>query len=322
MPVTNASKTVVDLPQWQLLAPLPATRTTGACVCTDLRGTHRYAYVLLSMTSFWRYDLWTDSWQQLASPSATINGSVVAGTCMCFDPSQGTAGRVWLFVPYGSSPYAGFGYYDIATNAWTAKNVASMSLGAQWGTDGAMCHTCTTYNAGGNDDYIYLIGNTSTTWYRYSLSGNTWSTMGTALSGTALAGCSIHWAWGYNTDKLIIQRGGSYATWYIYTISTPAIATFSPVEGTETFAGGTCAVYNPEAGAGLYIYVHRNNYGQFYRFKCQATPILEPAGNCPVPESTAHVGQGIFFAQSADGLQYLYYMPTTLTFFVRVLVWW
>jgi hypothetical protein len=39
------------------------------------------------------------------------------------------------------------------------------------------CHTCSMYDVSGNDDYIYFVGNTSTTFYRYSISGGSWTTL-------------------------------------------------------------------------------------------------------------------------------------------------
>src|SRR6185369_1256544 len=114
MPVTNNNVKGLDLPIWEMMQPLPAASAAGACMCTDERGNNRYAYVLLSASSFWRYDFWTNTFQQLPNvPSGTFG----AGTSMIFDPSQGTAGKVWIVMAAATAPvmYA----YDVALHTFS-----------------------------------------------------------------------------------------------------------------------------------------------------------------------------------------------------------
>jgi hypothetical protein len=311
MPVTVNLKTVVDLPVWQYLRPLPVTSAAGACLCNDKRGTDRYVYFLFSATDFWRYDVYTDTWQKLAIPPTF---TFAAGCTMTYDPSRG---YVWLFAPYSSSPYAVFAYYDTAAGAWTSRNAPS-GLASQWGTDADLTHTCTTYNAGGNDDYLYLIGNNSTTWYRFSVSGNSWTTMATAITAAPGAGCGIYWVYGYDTDKLYIIRGGATSTIYVYSIGTPGFTTLSYIPSAETFTTGTCASYD----GGTSIYIQKDATQRVYRLKLQASPVLEPSGTILYTAGTAHVGQGMMFAKSADGLLFLYYRQQSGTYFFRALIWW
>ena len=51
------------------------------------------------------------------------------------------------------------------------------------------------YDITGNDDFMYFLGNNAVTMYRYSISGNTWTTMAptTARGGAAAAGMSANW---------------------------------------------------------------------------------------------------------------------------------
>jgi len=89
---------------------------------------------------------------------------------MVFDPSLGAQGSVWALIANATAPT--WSVYDCATNIWTAKSITN--LPATIGTDVTVTHTCSAYNAAGNDDYIYLAGNNATVFYRYSISGNSW----------------------------------------------------------------------------------------------------------------------------------------------------
>jgi hypothetical protein len=313
MPVTLNLKQGIDLPVYQWLRSLPVASAAGACMCTDERGTNRFIYMLLGAASFWRYDTYTDTFQQLASPPTV---SFVAGVAMCFDPSQGTAGYVWLFGPLTASPWAMFAYYDIAANAWTSRN-APTGLGAAWSIDAALAHTCTTYNAGGTDDYIYLIGNNSTTWYRFSITGNAWTSMATALTAAAGAGCSIHWVYGYNTDRLYIIRATATATVYYYTIATPSMNTLTYQPSSETFTTGSMAAYD---GVNR-IYIVKDATHRMYYLQLD-TAIMYPGGLWPYTSGTAMVGDGLTRIVTPDNAVFLYYRRQTGTEFWRMLIGW
>lgn len=88
----------VDLPTWEWTRFAPATSTALSCTCVADNGNFnpeehgRYIYYLVSATQFFRYDTWTDMYQQLATPpvapatfssmkyngSLGIDGSVIA----------------------------------------------------------------------------------------------------------------------------------------------------------------------------------------------------------------------------------------------------
>jgi len=314
MAVTLNLKKGIDLPVWQWLKPLPAASAAGASIVNDKRGADRFIYVLLGAASFWRYDTWTDTFQQLANPP-TI--TFAAGVAMTFDPSQGTAGRVWLFAPLSASPWAVFAYYDAATNIWTSRNVPA-GLAAQWGTDASLSHTCSTYNASGNDDYIYLIGNNSTAWYRFSITGNSWSTMSPVLPAAAGAGCALIWVFGFNSDKLYYLRGTATAALYVFTISTPAwTADVAYNPKTETFTTGTCCAYDSVKR----IYIQKDATHRIYYYQLDEDKLL-PANTVPYISGTAMVGDGFAYLKTTDGAEYLYYRRQTGTEFWRTLIGW
>jgi hypothetical protein len=314
MPVTLNLKKGIDLPVFQWLRFLPASSAAGACMCNDERGTDRFIYMLLGATSFWRYDTWTDSYQQLANPPTL---TFAAGVAMTFDPSRGTAGYIWLFAPLNASPWCVFAYYDIATNTWTSRAVPS-GLAAQWGTDTALSHTCSALYAAGNDDYIYLIGNNSATWYRYSISENAWTTMTPALPASAGVGCALVWTWGYNADRLYYLRGGGSASLYYFTISTSVWSADIPyVPKTETFTTGTSSAYDTLNR----IYMQKDSTHRMYYYQLTEDKIY-PAGMMPYASGTAIVGNGLVYVKTPDGAEYLYYRRQSGAEFWRMLIGW
>jgi hypothetical protein len=313
MPFSHNLKPGIDLPIYQWLRFMPASSANGACMCNDERGTNRFIYFLFAANSFWRYDTWADSWQQLANPPSFTFG---AGTAMVFDPSRGDQGYIWLLGPSSSSPYAIFAFYDIANNTWTSR-AAPSGLSAQWGTDAALVHTCSAYNSSGNDDYIYLIGNNSTVFYRYSISANTWTTLA-GLPAGAGAGCAIHWDWGPggDADKLYVLRGAGTSTIYGYSISANSWTTVTYNPATETFTTGTTTAYDYSRRR---IWIVKDNTHRMYYFDL-ATMTIFPGGLWPYVSGNAIVGDGLCFVKTPDGAEYLYYRRQSGTEFWRTLI--
>jgi hypothetical protein len=311
MPFAPNLRPGIDLPVYQWLRFMPASSAAGCCMCNDETGTNRFIYFIFSATSFWKYDIWSDSWQQLASPPSFTFG---AGTAMVFDPSGGTQGYIWLFGPSSSSPYAVFAYYDIANNTWTSR-AAPSGLSAQWGTDAALVHTCSFYASSGNDDHIYLIGNNSTTFYRYSISANSWTTLA-ALPASAGAGCAIHWDWAGDTDKLYVLRGGGTSTIYLYSISGNSWTTLTYNSATETFTTGTTTAYDPVRRR---IWIQKDNTHRMYYLDLTER-ILYPGGTWPYTGGAAIVGDGLCYVKTPDEAEYLYFRRHAGTEFWRTLI--
>lgn len=315
MPVTINLQRQVDLPVWQYVRYAPATAAAGNAMVTDLRGTHRYIYAIYSVASFWRYDTITDTWQQLASPGALGgSGTWGAGTTMIFDPSRGTAGWIWLINGYTTTP--GFGYYDIATDTWVSR---ALPITTAWGTDGQLVHTCSTYHTSGNDDHIWLVGNNATTLYRYSISGNSWSSAFTAAPAAIGAGCIAEWCWSFNTDRIYVFRGAGTATLYFYSISGTSWSTVTwRPSSVETLTTGSAGIYDPDANR---IYIQRDNTHRVWAFDL-ATSEATPSGTAPFVAGTAHAGCGVMYIKTADGLKFIYFRRHSGTEFWRTLVFW
>ena len=292
MAVTNNNKAAIDLPTWEVLQPLPAAAAVGVTSCHDKRGTGRYIYILISATSFWRYDVQANSYQQLASPPG---GTVGAGTCVVYDPVND---RVWALITSGTGAPT-FQYYSPVTNTWTSRSITN--LPGTFGTDGCLCFPCTTYG-GPSDDVIYLIGNNATVFYTYTISTNAWAT-GTAVTAAPGAGCALVFLPSYSATKLICIRGGATATVYEYNISSPGWATLTFVPATETFTTGTMVTTRWGTD---HIIIHRNATGICYEMDLSALTIAPLCTEYLLAFGAAHVGDRLLYIKTVDGIEFLY----------------
>ena len=137
MAVNNVNAYMLDRPCWEQLAFAPYTGIAGTVQTGDGK---RYIYTLFQTSTtasyFYRYDTWTDVWQQLAT-CTTQTGTVNA---MVYTMDVGTQfngkqyGSIYLLNGNGTTAY--FYKYDIATNTWATLSIANVP--ATIGTDVAM----------------------------------------------------------------------------------------------------------------------------------------------------------------------------------------
>lgn len=95
MALTNTLRTQVDLPVWEWLRFAPASSTAVSSACSADNSLYhvnhgRYIYYLIANASFWRYDTYTDTYLQLASPVVTPT----TFSSMKFAGAAGHNGRV------------------------------------------------------------------------------------------------------------------------------------------------------------------------------------------------------------------------------------
>jgi hypothetical protein len=133
--VINNNLRMIDLPVWEQLQPAPVASSAGASMTDD---DERFIYYLSSATSFWRYDTWSNVWQQLANPTG---GTVGVGTVIRFNKQIGgqfnnvVYGSILALITNGVATPV-LNKYDIATNTWTALSVSG--LPATFGTDSSL----------------------------------------------------------------------------------------------------------------------------------------------------------------------------------------
>lgn len=68
MSLTNNNVTQIDLPVWELMNQAPVASQAISAMATSEDGSNRYIYYITGST-FYRYDTYTDSYQQLATPN-------------------------------------------------------------------------------------------------------------------------------------------------------------------------------------------------------------------------------------------------------------
>ncbi len=114
-----------------------------------------------------------------------------------------------------------------------SNTTTTLTVSAAWATNP---DATSVYSIEGNDDYLYLLGNGAVTLYRYSISGNSWSTLspGVARGGAAGAACvscvveqcpEADWTNEsaiINGRRLYSWRGGNTATLDYYDIPSNA----------------------------------------------------------------------------------------------------
>jgi len=329
-----------NIPPVELLTNLPVATSAGACFTSDLRGNGQYIYYFAptaaAMAQFWRYDVFANTWQQLASPG-TFGGTArfVAGCALQFDasasvPFGGAAGpNIWLFHPDSAAPWAEFQIYNIALNTWvnasqaggafTAGGLGAAALAAQWTTDAAIVHPCTALDPAVSDDFIYLTGNAAVSFYRYAISTGTVAAM-TNRGVLAGAGCTLAWI-PASHDRLYSQDGGATNGWNTYTIvgNNWALGLANPIPNTETYTTGTALIgdvardrfiVRKSALAGEQIKL----YDFIYNLP---TPILVPLSTAYQGEGTPHVGSLIGLSR-VGSQKYVFLGKQTSTDFQRV----
>lgn len=141
MSIANNSALFVDIPEWEQLAFAPATGIAGTNLIDDgVRYCYGYFQTSATAAQFWRYDTWSDCWQQLATPP-TQTGTVANAfyTAQVGGQWSGrTFGSIYMFVGNGTICY--LYKYDIATNTWSA-NLGTTGIPAAFASDCYFTHT-------------------------------------------------------------------------------------------------------------------------------------------------------------------------------------
>lgn len=182
----------------------------------------------------------------------------------------------------------------------------------------------------GNDDFIYLLGNNAVTMYRYSISGNSWTTLSpsVARSSAPSIGMSANWvsivdSVGWSEDRngryIYSFRGAATGTLHRYDIALNAWAEITYNNLTETFTTGSSYTK-----MGRYIYIRKENTGRMFKFSISGN-YLEPLTTTLYPESTAVLGDkmwGVKYIENGEVvLQWLYWLGNTTNILHRMLVY-
>jgi hypothetical protein len=188
------------------------------------------------------------------------------------------------------------------------------------------------YSIEGNDDNIYVMGNNAVTLYKYSISGNTTTTLAPVAARAAApgVGASGHWVWGatdsawtaestiINSRRLYSFRAGAGAVLDYYDIASNTWVsglTYSPA--TETFTTGTKWIYN-----GNFLYITKEATGRWFRYNF-VTGEMDGWGTMLYPQGAALLGDTAFDVTYVDGatsIVYAYIILNTSAIMLRQMV--
>jgi hypothetical protein len=321
-----------------------------------------------SGTQFRKYDFATNQWVSLSpititpatdgklvtTPSWTLDnysqfstGTVSVGisTTQFADDTKNWAINQWA--NYQVRIVSGTGAGQIRTIISNTSSVitASPSFAIQ-------VNTSSVYSIEGNDDYVYNIGNGAVTLSRYSIRGNTWSTITPLQARQAApgAGVSAHWITGvtvsewnnenggtgpnqqniftpapwrgapvgyYNGRYIYSFRGGGAANLDVYDIPANIwiVATYAPQ--TETFTTGTKYSVN-----GRYIWIQKEATGRWFQYDV-VTSTQIGWNTMLYTQGAAVVGDTAFDISYVDGttkIVYVYIILNTSTVMLRQMV--
>lgn len=186
-----------------------------------------------------------------------------------------------------------------------------------------------------NEDNMYLAGNNAVTMYKYSISGNTWSTLApTSARGAAPStGMCLDWVsetgnatWANEDDiqdgrYIYSTRGGAGALIDRFDIAggTAGAGAWAAVTyiGTETFTTGSSAFQS-----GQYLYIKKDATNRFFRFDIVGNQ-MEPFNTNMYTDGAAVLGQKIWVKNydASENVKWLYSLGNTLTVLHRIMIY-
>lgn len=289
---------------------------------------------------------WGTDGQLVSTPSRTsnkgngfVNGTAKAGAASTITLEASKTMLLNQWANYQIRIISGTGAGQIRTiSSNTAGASSVITVSAAWTT---VPDATSVYRIEGNDDFFYLLGNNAVTMYRYSISGNTWTTLAptAARAGAMGAGGTADWIDGvpaeewndgtyaaHYTTVLVHQngrylysfRGGASNVLDVYDIAANTwISGVAYGQQMETFTTGSCSV-----DLDGYIYIQKDATGRIYRFDV-AKNVLEPWVLNPVPQGAAVVGDKMFmttFREGASEVNFLYTLGNTRSELTRWVV--
>jgi len=252
---------------------------------------------------------WLDTgYKAFATGTATAGAaSTITNTAKAWTTNQWTNAQIRIT--------AGTGAGQIRTVASNTGTVITTS--AAWTTQP---DATSQYSIEGNDDFLYLMGNNAVAMYRYSISGNTWTTLAPGVARAGAPGQGMGGSWVHSvsatdwTSENAIQNGrylysfrgaaGTQLDRYDIALNTWSALTYAPA--TETFGSGTRYAYCKDA-----IYITKEMTGRCFRLDV-ATSSMEGWGALLFPQSGSGQLETMFDATYRDGateIDYIYLVP-------------
>jgi hypothetical protein len=167
--------------------------------------------------------------------------------------------------------------------------------------------------------------------YRYSIVGNTWTTLSPGVARAAAPGAGAGGSWVHsvpaadwtnesailNGRYIYSMRGGASAVLDRYDIAGNSWSALVGAPATETFTTGTKYSYNKDR-----LYVQKDATGRWFAYDF-ATGCLEPWSTMTYTQGAALLGDTAFdvtFKDGATEIEYIYMALNTSTVVLRQMV--
>jgi hypothetical protein len=299
----------------------------------------------MSATSYKVYDPLLGTWSSLsvtAAPASWANDGRLVSTPSNYAFATGTAtaggastltnaAKTWTtnqWTSYQIRITAGTGIGQIRTIA--SNTGTAITVSSAWATQP---DATSVYSIEGNDDFLYLLGNNAVTMYRYSISGNSWSTLSPTAARGSATGLGFTANWVGKTDDTnwanestiqdgryiySFQGGGTTGLHrYDIAVNTWATITQTPAQ-TETFTTGTSAEWHSR-----YIYLRKDGSNRFFKYSVRGN-YLEPLATNLYTESTPVLGQKIWMKNyeenNVEKLAWIYALGNSVAVTHRMLL--
>lgn len=209
----------------------------------------------------------------------------------------------------------------------TANTANSLTV-ATWTTNP---DTTSVFAISGNEDNLYLFGNNSTTVYKYSISGNSWTTLSPSVArgGAFAVGGGANWVSNvsdsiWTNESAIINgrriysfRGGGSAVLDYYDIPSNSWVSLTYSPQMDTFTTGSCYDYDED-----YIMISKENTGRLFRYIISENRLI-PFSTLVYPNGVATVGDKMFTKVLIDGetiIKWVYVLGHTNTLLFRCMM--
>jgi hypothetical protein len=326
--ITASSTFRLMTPRWYVL-------NAGTLAAGSFR---MYCFALNTWTTLANTGLpatWGTDGKMIATPSFGDNGvdvNFATGTATAGAATTLTRGTAnWAVNQWANFQvriHSGTGAGQIRTIASNTATVLTVS--AAWTTNP---DATSVYHIEGNDDFLYILGNNAVALYRYSISGNTTTTLAPVAARAAApgVGASGHWVFDvpasidadWSAENAIINgrriysfRAGGGAVLDYYDIAANTWVSgviYSPL--TETFTTGSKYVY-----AGGYIYMTKEATGRWFRFS-PAEGSMVGWGTNIYPQGAAVAGDTAFdTVEPETGIRFINMVLNTSTIHMRCMV--
>ena len=172
-------------------------------------------------------------------------------------------------------------------------------------------------------DHMYMVGNNATVMYRYSVSGNAWTTTNAAavaipaVTGAVGGGCAIKWLPSFAPDKLYVVRGNGTSNIYAYDLvaNTWSTAAFHP--STETFTTSSAHTARSIGGKGYSIISSKEATMRIYEYDPSLSRLHPKMNQWLYPTGAAVQGDRATCLRSPDEVEFYYLLLPSSTALVR-----